>query len=136
MNGDWLGGSGGIQTPDASMRPVNELQHPSAGIAMMPLLVFALGMPEHLWVLLSATALAVVLPFVIGLAVSTYLRAIAASAILALTWVPVAIIFGIELKARVVLVAGVMLLALVAHTLRRLVGRLRAQRHDVSAKRN
>jgi hypothetical protein len=98
---------------------------------MMPLVVFALGMPEHLWVLLSATALVVLVPFVIGLAVSTYPRTIAASAALALAWIPVAVIYGVELKARAVLVAGVMLLAIVAHSLRRLITRLRAQRSGI-----
>jgi hypothetical protein len=102
-------------------------------IAMMPLVAFALGMPEYLWVLLSATALAVVVPFVIGLAVSTYPRTIAGSAVFALAWIPIAVIYGVELKARVVLVAGVMLLAIVAHTLRRLVGRVRAHRRDASS---
>jgi hypothetical protein len=101
--------------------------------AMMPLIVFALGMPEYLWVLLLATALVVVVPFAIGLAVSIYPRTIAASAALALAWVPVAIIYGVELKARAVLVAGVMLLAIVAHTLRRLIYRLRAQRSASSS---
>jgi apolipoprotein N-acyltransferase len=100
---------------------------------MMPLVVFALGMPEHLWVLLSATSLVVLVPFVFGLAVSTYPRTIAASAVLALAWIPVAVIYGVELKARAVLVTGVMLLAIVGHTLRRLVNRLRAQRRGGSS---
>ena len=95
---------------------------------MLPLVVFALGVPEHLWVLFSATALVVVVPFVIGVAVSTYPRTIAASALLALVWIPIAVIFGVELKARAVLVAGVMFLAIAAHALRRLVVRLRAPR--------
>jgi hypothetical protein len=98
---------------------------------MMPLVAFALGLPDHLWLLFAATALAVVLPFALGLALSTYPRAIAAGAILALAWVPVATMFGIERKAQAWLVAGVVLTALVAHALRRLVGRVRMHRRDM-----
>jgi hypothetical protein len=94
---------------------------------MMPFAVFALGLPEFYEFLIAGTAVVLVLPFVIGLVVSTYTKAIAATVLLALGWIPVAVIYGVSLNTQVGLVVALVLLAIVAHALRRLVRGVRAR---------
>ena len=87
---------------------------------MAPPVVFGLGLPDFYLLLPIATVLAGVLSLVLGFFVATYRRAAGGGLVLALTWMAVAVIYGVSLGTALGLAAAFVAIAFAAHMLRRL----------------